>query len=84
MKSSDKEKVVIFGISQLASLAHFYFTHDSNYETVAFTVDQAYLSDTTYHDLPVVPFEDILERKKWVTVVSPMCLVKLQLGPILQ
>jgi len=30
------EKVVIFGTEELAQVAHFYLTHDSPYEVVAF------------------------------------------------
>jgi sugar O-acyltransferase (sialic acid O-acetyltransferase NeuD family) len=52
-------KIVVFGVSQLAELAHFYLTHDSPHEVVAFTVDQAYLNVETYHGLPVVAFEEV-------------------------
>jgi sugar O-acyltransferase (sialic acid O-acetyltransferase NeuD family) len=53
------EKIIIFGVSQLASLAHFYFEHDSPHEVVAFTVDKAYISDSRFRNLPVVPFEEV-------------------------
>jgi sugar O-acyltransferase (sialic acid O-acetyltransferase NeuD family) len=53
------EKVVIFGATQIAVLSHFYLTHDSPHEVVAFTVDQDYLKEETLCGLPVVPFEDI-------------------------
>ena len=36
-------KVVVFGVGQWAELAHFYLTHDSPHEVVAFTVDREYL-----------------------------------------
>lgn len=53
-------KVVIFGVSQLASLAHFYLNHDSPYEVVAFTVDKDYVpAEGTYEGLPVVAFEEV-------------------------
>jgi sugar O-acyltransferase (sialic acid O-acetyltransferase NeuD family) len=52
-------KIVIFGNSHLASLAHVYLTHDSPHEVVAFTVDGAYLQEDRFMDLPVVAFEDI-------------------------
>ena len=52
-------KVVIFGVSQLAELAHFYFTHDSEHEVVAFTVDDAYKSVDHYHGLPVCGFSEV-------------------------
>ncbi|MBF0525340.1 MAG: acetyltransferase [Deltaproteobacteria bacterium] len=55
-----KKPLVIFGASDMAQLAHFYFSTDSEYEVAAFTVDSAYLPDkTTFCDLPVIPFEEI-------------------------
>jgi sugar O-acyltransferase (sialic acid O-acetyltransferase NeuD family) len=56
------KKLVIFGSGEIAQLAHFYFTTDSEYEVVAFTVDQAYLLDTKFCNLPVVQFEEIAHR----------------------
>jgi sugar O-acyltransferase (sialic acid O-acetyltransferase NeuD family) len=52
-------KVVIFGVSQWAELAHFYLTHDSPHEVAAFTLDRDYIETTSYKDLPVVPFDEV-------------------------
>ena len=53
-------KLVIFGCGDIAQLAHFYFTTDSEHEVVAFTVDRAYLPpEATFCGLPVVPFEAV-------------------------
>jgi len=53
-------KVVVFGVMDFAELAHFYLTHDSDYEVVAFTVNEEYLpEDRKFHGLPVVPFEEV-------------------------
>ncbi|GEP50370.1 hypothetical protein FNO01nite_10420 [Flavobacterium noncentrifugens] len=54
-----KKKLVIFGITELAQLAHFYFTNDSDYEVVAFTLSSNYIKEDRYLGLPVVPFEDV-------------------------
>ena len=54
--------LVIFGTAEIASLAKFYFLHDSEYEVVAFTVDDAYIESDTYEDLPVIPFSEITEK----------------------
>ena len=54
-----KKSLVIFGSGQIAQLAHYYFSTDSNYEVVAFTVDAAYISATEFCGLPVVPFEEL-------------------------
>jgi sugar O-acyltransferase (sialic acid O-acetyltransferase NeuD family) len=55
-------KVVIFGVADFASLAHFYLRHDSEHEVVAFSVDEAYMPDgRQFEGLPVVPFEQVEE-----------------------
>jgi sugar O-acyltransferase (sialic acid O-acetyltransferase NeuD family) len=54
-----KKPLVIFGSGDIAQLAHYYFSTDSEYEVVAFTVDAAYIQDTTFCDLPVVAFENV-------------------------
>lgn len=35
------KKLVIFGAKGFAQLAHYYFTHDSDYSIAAFSVDAA-------------------------------------------
>ena len=54
-----KKKLVIFGSGEIAQLAHFYFSNDSDYEVAAFTVDANYIHDDKFCELPVVPFEDV-------------------------
>jgi sugar O-acyltransferase (sialic acid O-acetyltransferase NeuD family) len=53
------EKIVVFGTGQLASLAHFYFKHDTCHEVIAFTVNKDWLTDDLFEGKSVVPFEDI-------------------------
>ena len=53
------KKIIIFGTSEIARLAHYYFTNDSQFEIVAFTVDGEFMQMTTLLGLPVVPFEDV-------------------------
>ena len=56
-------KVIIFGLQDLASLAHFYLKYDSNHEVVAFTVSEEYLPENKdFEGLPVVVFDDIEEN----------------------
>jgi sugar O-acyltransferase (sialic acid O-acetyltransferase NeuD family) len=53
-------KVVVFGTGSFAECVHFYLTHDSEHEVVAFTVHRDHLGDTTeLAGLPVVAFEDL-------------------------
>lgn len=54
-----KKLLIIFGSGEIAQLAHYYFSTDSNYEVVAFTVDAAYITATDFCGLPVVPFEEL-------------------------
>lgn len=53
------KKLVIFGNTVVAKLAHFYFQRDSGYQVIAFTVDKAYISDPTFLGLPVVDFRQV-------------------------
>jgi len=54
--------LVIFGASEIAEVAHFYYTHDSSRRIVSFTVDGAFLKESTLCGLPVVPFEELEAR----------------------
>ena len=54
--------VVVFGASQLASLAHFYLIHDSPHEVAAFTVDEAYLTTDSFEGKPLVAFDTLAEH----------------------
>jgi sugar O-acyltransferase (sialic acid O-acetyltransferase NeuD family) len=53
------KKLIIFGSGDIAQLAYYYFTSDSQYDVVAFTVDREYIISEKFCELPVVPFEDI-------------------------
>ena len=52
-------KVVVFGVGQWAELAHFYLTHDSPHDVVAFTLDAEYIENPQYKGLPVVPYDEV-------------------------
>ena len=54
-----KKLLIIFGAGDVAQLAYYYFSTDSDYEVVAFTVDAAYLTASDFCGLPVVAFEDL-------------------------
>lgn len=60
MKSN---KVVIFGSGEMASMAKYYFTADSKYEVVAFTVDDKFINGKkTYEGLRLFPWSETLKR----------------------
>lgn len=52
-------KVVIVGDSAFAEVAYEYFSHDSVWEVVAFSVERDFLKRDTLFGLPVVPFEEL-------------------------
>src|SRR4026208_27483 len=52
-------KIVIFGAGDIARLAEFYFSTDSEHEVVAFTVDAEYLTGATFLDRPLLPFDRV-------------------------
>lgn len=54
-----KEKLVIVGTGETADIAFEYFTYDGTYDIVAFSVNRHYLSDKTYHDMPLVALEEL-------------------------
>ena len=54
-------RLVIFGTSEIASLAYYYFHHDSNYEVVGFCVDDEFVKGDRFNELPVVPFSKVTD-----------------------
>ena len=56
------KKLVIFGTGDIAQLAHFYFSNDSDFEVVGFTVDAEYIESDVFCDLPVIPFESLVSK----------------------
>lgn len=57
-----KKKIIIFGSGDIAQLAHFYFSTESEYEVAAFTVDKQYIQEPKFCGLPVIPFEKVTEE----------------------
>ena len=53
------EELIIVGDGEFAEIAYEYFTYDSPYEVVGFSVEKNFLEKTTLFGLPVVPFEDL-------------------------
>jgi sugar O-acyltransferase (sialic acid O-acetyltransferase NeuD family) len=67
--------LVIFGLGHQSILASYFFTHDSPYRVVAFTVDSAHRDREEVQGLPVVAFEDLAR------VFPPeRCVLSLPLG----
>jgi len=51
--------IIIFGIGDIAELAHFYFTNDSDHNVVGFTVDRKYRNIDNFCGLPVIDFTEV-------------------------
>jgi len=52
-------QIVIVGCGETAQIAYEYFTYDSSYEVVAFSVEKSYLKAERLFGLPIVPFEEL-------------------------
>jgi sugar O-acyltransferase (sialic acid O-acetyltransferase NeuD family) len=57
-----RRPLVIVGAGEFAQIACEYFTHDSDYEVVAFSVERDYLAQDTLAGLPVLAYETLTER----------------------
>ncbi len=55
-------KLIIFGLGDIAQIANYYFSIDSEHEVVAFTVDKEYVNAKEFEGKPVTAFEEI-EKK---------------------
>lgn len=53
------KELIIIGAGEFAEIAYEYFTHDSDYRVVAFSVEKDYIEKEKLYDLPVVPFEEL-------------------------
>ncbi len=56
------KKLIIFGLTDAAELALYYFSNDSDYQVEAFAVDPDYLPDgKSFKGLPVVAFDEVTQ-----------------------
>lgn len=51
--------IVLFGAGKIAEVILYFFTHHSDRQVVACSVDRNYLPDKEWQGLPVVPFDEI-------------------------
>lgn len=54
--------LILVGDSLFAEIAHEYFTRDSPYRVVAFSVEQDYQTRDNFRGLPIVPFERLAKE----------------------
>jgi sugar O-acyltransferase (sialic acid O-acetyltransferase NeuD family) len=55
-------QLLIFGAGDVARLANFYFRTDSPHQAAAFVVDAAFKTADTFDNLPLVSFDEAVER----------------------
>jgi sugar O-acyltransferase (sialic acid O-acetyltransferase NeuD family) len=55
-------KVVLFGTGRGADVAFRFLKRDSDHEVCGFATDRKYIKTDTFHDLPVVAFEEVEQR----------------------
>ena len=53
------KKIIIFGTGAFAEVAYFYFTQDSDYDVVGFTINKKFITEEKFCGLPVIAFENI-------------------------
>ena len=56
------KKLILFGTGDIAEIANYYFEMDSDFDVVAFTVDESFCNDSHFLGKPLIPFENITEK----------------------
>lgn len=56
------KKLVIIGASEFPAIAYEYFTFDSEYEVVAFAVEDQYKFSDKFLELPLISFNDLQKQ----------------------
>lgn len=57
-----QNKIIIIGNTNNAKLAYYYFTNDTKYKVVAFSVHKEFIKEDTFCGLPVIPFHEIEDK----------------------
>ena len=53
------KKLILSGSGEFSLIAFEYFTWDSPYEIVAFSLDRDFITDQSIEGLPVVPYDEL-------------------------
>jgi sugar O-acyltransferase (sialic acid O-acetyltransferase NeuD family) len=69
-----RKPLIIFGTAEIAALSKYYFTQDSDYDVVAFTVDDDLVDSDNYESLPVIPFSDLANHYAPVSTAMHVAL----------
>jgi sugar O-acyltransferase (sialic acid O-acetyltransferase NeuD family) len=55
-------KIIIFGVGDIAEEVNNYLTLDSDFEVVAFTQDKKFIKKSSFMNKPIIPFEKIQNK----------------------
>jgi sugar O-acyltransferase (sialic acid O-acetyltransferase NeuD family) len=55
-------KLVIFGAGEIAIMAKYYFTYDSDYDVVAFVADDNYVDCDQLEGLPLIKISELIDK----------------------
>ena len=55
-------KLIIFGASEMAEMAHYYFKSDTSNKPVAFAVDDEFYKESKLLGLPIFPWSEIVSK----------------------
>ncbi|MGQ4876437.1 MAG: acetyltransferase [Promethearchaeia archaeon] len=58
-KNINNEEIVLIGDSALAEIAYEYFTYDSPFKVVAFSVEKDFITKEKLFNLPIIPLEEL-------------------------
>ena len=56
--------LIIFGNGKIADVVFYYAKNECNFNVVAFTTNKEYIRENMFHDLPVIPFDEIENHYK--------------------
>lgn len=56
------ETLILYGNGSVAEVLHYQFSRGADYQIVAFTVDRHLIREESFHDLPLVPWDEITSR----------------------
>ena len=53
-----ENKLIIFGVDDVAELANFYFSKYTDYKVIAFCLDEEYIKETIKFGIPIISFKE--------------------------
>ncbi|PJA06099.1 MAG: hypothetical protein COX71_03320 [Flavobacteriales bacterium CG_4_10_14_0_2_um_filter_35_18] len=57
-----KKELIIFGAGKIAEVITYFFERDSEYQIVAYVIDDVYVNQDTYLGKPLIKLSEVVER----------------------